>query len=111
MKKLWRCNVCGYKMEGADAPEVCPKCGAPHDQFTALTDDEAKKVYDSYVTNDIHMEIITLVEKILHLARVGEEINLDPACLHIFQKAQEDSYVLKEMCKAEIAGHISKGKW
>jgi hypothetical protein len=98
-------------MEGLEAPETCPKCGAPRDQFAALSDEDAKKVYDSYVTNDIHMEIIGYLEKIIHLSREGAGINLDPACLHIFQKSEADCYVIKEMCKAEIAGHISKGKW
>lgn len=111
MKKLWKCSVCGYKMEGLEAPENCPKCGAPRDQFKALSEEEVKKVYDSYVTNDIHMEIIGYLEKIIHLSREGAQINLDPGCLDIFKKAEAACYVIKEMSKAEIAGHISKGKW
>ena len=29
MKKLWRCGVCGYLHAGDEAPDACPKCGAP----------------------------------------------------------------------------------
>lgn len=29
----WKCKVCGYTHQGADAPETCPKCGAPKSQF------------------------------------------------------------------------------
>lgn len=111
MKKLWKCSVCGYTMEGIEAPEVCPKCGAPKKDFAELSEEAAKKVYDSYVTNDIHMELIELAEKMIHLSRKGIDINLDPPCLDVFQKAQAMGYVIKEMSKAEIAGHIAKGKW
>ncbi len=111
MKKLWKCSVCGFTMEGEEAPETCPKCGAPHEKFEALSEEAAKKVYDSYVTNDIHMELVTLTEKIINLSKKGAEINLDPACLAIFEKAEAACYVLKEMSKAEITGHIAKGKW
>lgn len=111
MKKLWKCSVCGYTMEGAEAPENCPKCGAPREQFAELSEEAAKKVYDSYVTNDLHMELAVLAEKMIHLSRKGIEINLDPACLAIFQNAEAAGYVIKEKSKAEIAGHISKGKW
>ena len=24
---LWKCEVCGYVAEGAEAPKKCPKCG------------------------------------------------------------------------------------
>lgn len=111
MKKLWKCSVCGYTMEGVEAPENCPKCGAPREKFDALTEEAAKKIYDSYVTNDIHMELIGLAEKMIHLSRKGSDINLDPPCLAIFKNAEAIGYVLKEMSKAEIAGHIAKGKW
>ncbi|HTX87303.1 MAG TPA: ferredoxin-thioredoxin reductase catalytic domain-containing protein [Candidatus Nanoarchaeia archaeon] len=30
---IMRCSVCGYICARADAPEVCPICGASHDRF------------------------------------------------------------------------------
>ena len=32
----WVCNVCGYVHEGPEAPDACPLCKAPKDQFKAL---------------------------------------------------------------------------
>lgn len=108
---LWKCSVCGYMHEGNEAPDKCPKCGAPKDKFNALTDEEAKKVYDSDRTNDIHMEIATLAMRIEALAKEGIEINLDPPCVALFNNAKDEAWVLKQRCKAEIAGHMSRGKW
>jgi len=31
--KKWRCKICGYVHEGAEAPDTCPICGAPKDKF------------------------------------------------------------------------------
>jgi hypothetical protein len=52
------------------------------------------------------MEVLGLAKKIILLSRKGAEINLDLACLHSFKKAESDCYVINEMCKAEIVGHI-----
>ena len=30
------CQVCGYVHEGDAAPDKCPVCGAPVEQFTAI---------------------------------------------------------------------------
>ena len=108
---LWKCSFCGYVHEGNDAPEKCPKCGNPKDQFSSLSEEDAKKVLDSDRTNDIHMEIINLAMKIETLAKEGIEINLDANCVSVFKKAVNDTWVLKQRSKAEIAGHVSKGKW
>ncbi|SCP94948.1 rubredoxin-like domain-containing protein [Anaerobium acetethylicum] len=108
---LWKCSVCGFIHEGDDAPEVCPKCGAPKEKFTALSDEEAQKIYTSDRTNDIHMEIIKLAMEIKDLAKEGMEINLDPPCFSVFQKAHDEAWVMKQRSKAEIAGHVSRGKW
>ncbi len=108
---LWKCTVCGYIHDGPEAPEKCPKCGAPKDKFTALPEEDAKKILSSERTNDIHMAIIKLAEKIKDLAKEGIEINLDPPCVSLFKQALEESVVIKQRSKAEIAGHVSRGKW
>ncbi len=109
--KLFKCSVCGYIHEGEDAPDVCPKCGSPKEKFVELSEEDAKKVYDSDRTNDIHMEIINLSMAIADLASEGMEINLDPNCFGVFTKALDEAIVIKQRSKAEIAGHVSKGKW
>lgn len=108
---LWKCSVCGYMHEGDQAPDFCPKCGAPAEKFSALVEEDAKKVYDSDRTNDIHMEIAQLAMKIEALAKEGIEINLDPPCVDLFKKAVHEAWVIKQRSKAEIAGHMSRGKW
>jgi len=108
---LWRCSVCGFLHEGSAAPEKCPKCGSPQEKFVALSDEEAKKIFDSDRTNDIHMEIIELAMKIKNLAKEGMAINLDPPCFALFKQAHHDAWVIKQRSKAEIAGHVGKGKW
>ncbi len=108
---LWKCSVCGFIHTGPEAPEVCPKCGATKDKFIALTEEEAKKVIDSERTNDIHMEIIKHANRIKELAAEGIEINLDPPCVSVFEKALGEASLMKQRSKAEIAGHASRGKW
>jgi len=108
---LWRCTVCGMLHEGDAPPEKCPKCGAPAEKFTALTEEEAQKVYTSDRTNDIHMEIAQLAMKIAQLAEEGIKINLDPPCVGVFTNAKNEAWVIKQRSKAELAGHMSRGKW
>ena len=108
---LWKCSVCGYTTEGDEAPDICPKCGAPKEKFNQLAEEDAKKVYSSDRTNDIHMKIIELSMKIVKLADEGIEINLDPPCVAAFENAKAECWVIKQRSKAEIAGHVGKGKW
>ena len=108
---MWKCSVCGYIHEGAEAPEKCPKCGAPKEKFAQLTDEEVKKVQMSVRTNDIHMEIIRLANKLKTLAEEGIVIDLDPPSVALFKQAVEEATVIKQRSKAEIAGHVGRGKW
>lgn len=108
---LWKCDGCGYLHEGPDAPEVCPKCGAPKEKFSAMSEEDANKVFGSDRTNDIHMEIIALAMKIKELTKEGIALNLDPDCVALFKQAHDEAWIIKERSKAEIAGHVSKGKW
>lgn len=111
MKKLFKCTVCGFVYEGDNAPDVCPKCGAPKEKFEELSTEAAEKIYASDRTNDIHMEIIQLCMKITELCNEGIEINLDPPCVSVFTKAKNEVWTIKQRSKAELAGHINKGKY
>ncbi len=108
---LWRCSVCGFVHEGDRAPDFCPKCGAPAEKFIQLGEEEAKKIITADRTNDIHMKIVDLAVKIQALAEEGIQINLDPPCLSLFQQARQEAVIIKQRSKAEIAGHVGRGKW
>lgn len=111
MEKLFRCSVCGYTCEEGKLGAVCPKCGAPREKFELLSDEACDKIISSDRTNDIHMDIINICMAIEDLGDEGEEIGLDPACVSVFKKAQDMAWELKQICKAELAGHVAKGKW
>ncbi|HPV02492.1 MAG TPA: rubredoxin [Clostridiales bacterium] len=111
MQKLWRCSVCGFVHAGDEAPEACPKCGAPREKFNALSDEDAEKILKSERTNDIHMEIVGLAERIIALSQEGIELDLDPPCVALFKAAVKEAKVIKQRSKAEMEGHMKKGKW
>ncbi|ABX42483.1 rubredoxin-like domain-containing protein [Lachnoclostridium phytofermentans] len=111
MNKLFKCTVCGYIYEGENAPDVCPKCLQGADKFVELNEEDANKVYRSDKSNSIHMQIIRLAEKIAKLSQAGIEDNLDPMCVAAFTKAKDEAWTIKQRSKAELAGHMSKGKW
>lgn len=109
--KLFKCTVCGFIYEAEEALEACPKCGAPKDKHVALTDEEAAKVYNSDETNDIHMELINLASAMIELSERGIEIDLDPGCVDVFEKTIKAAWTIKGLAKAELQGHMNKGKW
>src|SRR5690606_7788439 len=111
VRYLWKCSACGFVYEGEDAPEKCPKCEAPKEKFSRLSEEDAKKIYVSDRTNDIHMEIVTLAMRIEVLAKEGIELNLDPPCVQLFNKAKDEAWIIKQRSKAEIEAHLGKGKW
>lgn len=111
MKKLFKCEVCGYIHEGEQAPSVCPKCNVKADKFVELADDAAALLKRSDVTNDLHMELITLAMKMNEICDKGLVDNLDPNCATVFAKAKDRAWEIKQMAKAELAGHQGKGKF
>ena len=108
---VWKCNVCGYVHDGEEAPEQCPKCGAPKEEFVEQKGEAGEKIVKSRITNDIHMDMRILLAQIEELAEEGIEENLDPPCVAIFSRAKKDAHELAGMIKAELAGHMTKGKW
>jgi len=111
MKKLFKCTICGFISEGEEAPEKCPKCNFEKEKFVELSSEDADKIYKSDRTNDIHFEIITLTDKIANLCKEGIKIDLDPNCVGAFEKAKNEVWTIKQRSKAELAGHMTKGKW
>ncbi len=109
--KIWQCSVCGFIHDGDEAPERCPKCGAPKEKFVALADDKAQLVERSRLSNDLHMELASLLDQVLAVAEAGIEDDLDPGCVVVFQEAQRQAWKIRQMAIAEIATHVSKGKW
>lgn len=111
MKKLYRCEVCGLILEEGQLEDHCPKCGQPKEKFHEMAAEDAEKVLRSEKTNDLHAELIKLCVKLEALADAGIEDNLDPSCAKIFTRAKANAKLLHQLAKAEVAGHVSKGKW
>lgn len=109
--KLVKCQVCGLVLAEDELHEHCPKCNAPKEKFDVLSDEDAAKIERSEFTNGLHLELIKLCREIEDLATSGIEDALDPACVKVFKKAKADAFMIRRMCKAELAGHVSKGKW
>ncbi|QXM07094.1 NADH peroxidase [Crassaminicella indica] len=47
--KKFICKVCGYVHEGTEAPDKCPQCGAPKDQFILQEDGDLKWADEHFV--------------------------------------------------------------
>lgn len=109
--KLFRCEVCGYVYEGEEKIDSCPKCGAPAEKHVALSEEDAAKIYSSDETNDIHMELVNLASAMIELSERGIEIDLDPTCIKVFNETIARAWEIKGMAKAELQGHMKKGKY
>lgn len=108
---MFKCTACGYIHNGAEAPEKCPKCGAPQDKFEAVEDEAKGKVEKSRYTNELHMGMLGLLSEVQAMAAEGIDDNLDPNCVAVFKRAANDAEEIIQSIKAELAGHVSKGKW
>lgn len=108
---VWKCSVCGFMKGGTEEPPKQCECGAPAQKFSALSDEDLKRIQLIDQTNDIHMEIINLAMKITDLAKKGIAINLDPACVALFKQVHAEAWAIKRRSKAELVSHVKNGKW
>jgi hypothetical protein len=97
--------------DGEDPPDKCPKCGAAKEKFEALEDKAMELVERSRFTNNMHMHLFALLEQVADVAEDGIDDNLDPNCVKIFKRAAEQAEILQQSIKAELQGHMKKGKW
>lgn len=107
----WRCQVCGYVHDGDEAPERCPKCGAPKEKFAQIDAAAADLIERSRKGNGLLCRLISISEDLLALAEAGIEDNLDPTCVQLYKQLRVKATELRQAAKAEIAAHMSKGKW
>lgn len=108
---MWKCSVCGYIHDGDQPPEKCPNCGAPREKFEKLPEDKAQLVARSRFTNDLHVQLQSLLQEVMSVAERGIKDNLDPRCLEIFTQARDLAWMLRQRSKTEVQTHIGKGKW
>lgn len=108
---MWRCGACGYVWDGEEPPDQCPKCGAKKEKFVELVDKAMELVEGSRYTNSLHMQLFLLLEQVAETAEDGVDDNLDPGCVKIFKRALEQAEILQQSIKAELQGHMNKGKW
>jgi hypothetical protein len=108
---MWKCTVCLYIHDGDNPPEKCPRCKAPAEKFEELVGEKKDKVVNSRITNDLHMELNAIMDQVIALGEEGIEIDLDPGCVAVFKRTVESAEYIKQAIKAEIEGHVNKGKW
>jgi rubredoxin len=108
---LWKCNVCGYIHDGNDAPEKCPKCGAPKSAFKKLDSSEEQLVMKARKTNEMHIAILGFYAKVGKWAAKIKAENLDPNCVSIADRVLKDTSESTQAIKAELEAHMKKGKW
>lgn len=108
---LWKCSVCGYVHHGEEAPDKCPKCGAPKEKFNQLDEEQSALVEKSRYTNELHMELFTALRGIEAVCEEGIEEDLDPGCVKIFKELSKVSKEKQQEIMAELATHVGKGKW
>lgn len=108
---MWQCGSCGYVWDGEEPPDKCPKCGSAREKFAELEGKAMELVDSSRFTNSLHMHLYTLLEQVMEVAEDGIDDNLDPACVKIFKNAMGQAEILQQSIKAELQGHVKKGKW
>lgn len=107
---MWQCGACSYIWEGEEPPAKCPKCGTVK-KYVELESKAQELIERSRFTNSLHVHLHSLLDQMMDLAEDGIDDNLDPACVKIFQHALDQAEILQQSIKAELQGHMKKGKW
>lgn len=107
----WLCGGCGYIWDETEAPEQCPKCGAPKSSFTKMDEAAAKKVERARHSNMLHTDLTRLCREIEAVCKDGIEDALDPGCVDVFQKCLDKCYTMMKTSMTEQVIHVKKEKW
>ncbi|MCS7110913.1 MAG: rubredoxin [Ignisphaera sp.] len=108
---LYKCQVCNFVFEGPQPPDRCPKCGAPRERFTLLSDQEAELIKRSRKSNYLHMRAASLLREFLAIADELIQENLDPPCVRIANEEKDFALTTLQKITAELESHMKKGRW
>lgn len=108
---MWQCSACGFVWDGEEPPDECLKCGARGERFEQLDAKATDTIERARFTNSLHMQAYALLEEITAIAEEGLDDNLDAGCARIFEQTLVQAEFLQQAIKAELQGHMKKGKW
>lgn len=107
----WKCGVCNLIWDGTHPPDTCPKCSSPAEKYDLMTEEQWALVERSRLTNGLYARLLALIPEIEEMARQGVEDDLDPWCRALHQRILDDVEFWGKSIRAEINGHVNKGKW
>lgn len=91
--KKWKCLICGYIHLGAEAPDICPVCGAGKENFVLETAEDkfTKDTAEKFVIIGSGIAALSAAEAIRQRNRTGEIIMLtEEEYLPYFRPALSD---------------------
>ena len=108
--KKWLCDDCGYIVEADNMPSACQRCKTT--KFI-LQEDDKNMANVSLFSREVHgiMKFDSLLNQILDTCDKAAQTNTCAKCTEIFNKAKTDLTAIKQLARAELKSHISKGNW
>jgi len=76
-----------------------------------MTDQEWEVVQRSRLTNALYTELLAMTPRLIEIAKSGIEDDLDPWCVQLFEHLLKEVTFVEASAKAELEGHMKKGKW
>lgn len=96
--KKWQCQLCGYIQEGDEAPERCPVCDAPHEQFALLNSDSGMTAQNLTGNWDGETEEVGLY---LAYAKKAEEEGYPEVAQAFIKIAMEEGWHAAEIARLQ----------
>lgn len=108
---MYKCDNCGYIHWLEEFPERCPKCLSKNNNFVEINEEAENKIEDSLYTNELLIELMDNLNKILDISAGGMNEKLDDECYKLFTNVYKNSIEMIQSVKAEIASHVEDDKW
>jgi len=76
-----------------------------------MSSEQWATVERSRLTNAIHIKLLTILPELQAMAQEGIADNLDARCVAVFERLLSEAEYLERSIKAELNGHVMRGKW